>query len=324
MIQAYDIKTSMLQRIKAQGGFVNCHAHIDKAYYITQAGLAKTMLDMEYKWRMSDDIKKASTQADIENRIRTGLASMIKQGVSTIASFVDAYDAVGHKAIDAAINVRKEYQGKINLLTLPQPLGGLIDNQARGLFESIAAKCDIVGGLPSKDRPEDDKNLDITFAIAKNLNKPVHIHIDQENNPNERDTEKLIKATIKHGYEGRVVAIHAISVAAQPKQYRVEIYKKLAAAGIAVIVCPTEAINMRQLDDYTGPIHNSIANVPEMLEAGIVVGLGTDNILDYYGPFNEGDMWFELRLLMEACRYYDFDQLVNIASINGQKICQMK
>ena len=114
--------------------------------------------------------------------------------------------------------------------------------------------------------------------------------------------------------------MHALSVSAQPKEYRKEIYKQLAELKIAVIVYPTEVINMRQLDQYLAPVHNSIANVPEMLEVEVLVGLGTDNIFDFYGHFNEGDMWFETQMLMEACRYYDFDNVVKIASENGAKI----
>ena len=324
MHNPWDLKTQMLEAIKKRGGFVNCHAHFDKAYYITKEGLDKSMVDMEAKWRMSDDIKRASSVEDIKERIRRALDVLIEQGCKTTCTFVDAYDAVGHKAIDAALAVKKEYKEKITMLIATQPLGGLVDDKARALYEEITAKADIAGGLPSKDRPNDEKSLDYLFEIAKKLNKPVHIHIDQENNPNERDTEKLIAAVKRHGYQNRTVAVHAISVSAQPKEYRLKIYKELAKLGIAVAVCPSAALSMRQLDQYTAPLHNSIANVPEILEAGVLVGLGIDNIADFYMPFVDGDMWTELRMLQEACRYYNFDDLVKIASKNGEKILQYK
>lgn len=324
MNNPWDLKIQMLEAIKQNGGFVNCHAHFDKAYYITKEGLDKSMVDMEIKWRMSDDIKRAATVEEIKNRIKRALDSLIEQGCKLTCTFVDAYDAVGHKVIDAANAVKKEYKDKIKLLIITQPLGGLVDDKARALYEEITAKADIAGGLPSKDRPNDEKSLDYLFEIAKKLNKPVHVHIDQENNPNERDTEELIAAVRRHGYQGRTVAIHAISVSAQPKEYRVKIYKELANLGIAVVVCPSAALSMRQLDQYQAPVHNSIANVPEMLEAGVVVGLGVDNIADFYEPFVDGDMWTELRLMQEACRYYNLDNLVKIASENGAKILAYK
>lgn len=320
----WDLKTQMLEAIARNGGFVNCHAHFDKSYFITREGLDKAMVDMEAKWHMSDSIKRESTVSDIKERIKRILDFMIAQGCKTTCTFVDAYEAVDHKAIDAAVAVKKEYKDKINLLIATQPLGGLIDEKARALYEEITAKADIAGGLPSKDRPNDEKHLDCLFEIAKKLNKPVYAHIDQENNPNERDTEKLISAVRRHGYERRTVAVHTISVSAQPKEYRMKIYKELAELGIAVVVCPSAALSMRQLDQYQAPVHNSIANVPEMLEAGVLVGLGIDNIADFYEPFVDGDMWIELRLMQEACRYYNLDELVKIASVNGAKILAYK
>lgn len=323
-INPWDLKTQMLDAINKNGGFVNCHAHFDKAYFITREGLDKSMVSMEEKWRMSDGIKRESTVSDIKERIKRSLDFLITQGCKLTCTFVDAYDAAQHKAIDAALAVKEEYKDKITLLIATQPLGGLVDDKARALYEEITAKADIAGGLPSKDRPNDEKSLDYLFEIAKKLNKPVHVHIDQENNPNERDTEKLISAVKRHGYQGRTVAIHAISSSAQPKEDRMKIYKELAELGIAVVVCPSAALSMRQLDQYQAPVHNSIANVPEMLEAGVLVGLGVDNIADFYEPFVDGDMWTELRLMQEACRYYKLDELVKIASMNGTKILQYK
>ena len=324
IINPWNLKKQMLREINKKGGFVNCHAHFDKAYFITKEGLEKSMVSMEEKWRMSDGIKRDSTVEDIKVRIRRALDFLVEQECKLTCTFVDAYDVVGHKAIDAALAVKEEYKDKIKLLIVTQPLAGLIDKKALALYEEITAKADIAGGLPSKDRPNDIEHLDNLFKIAKKLNKPVHVHIDQENNPNERDTEKLIEAVKRHKYEGRTVAVHAISVSAQPKEYRMKIYKEMARLGIAVAVCPSAALGMRQLDQFQAPVHNSIANVPEMLEAGVLVGLGVDNIADFYEPFVNGDMWIELRIMQEACRYYDLDALVKVASINGAKILQYK
>lgn len=323
-MEKWNLKKQFLETVKEKGGFVNCHGHFDKAFYITREGLDKSMVDMEEKWHMSDDIKKKSSEEEVTNRIKKALDILITQECKNTFSFIDAYSTVGHKNIDAAIKVQQEYKDKINFKTATQPLGGLIDSKERKIYEEVTAKSDVAGGLPSKDRPVDEKNFDYLFSIAKNLNKPIHIHIDQENNPKEKDTEKLIKYTKKYGYEGRVVAVHALSVAAQSKEYRKNIYKGLASAGISVVVCPGAALGMKQLDQYSAPVHNSIANVPEMITAGITVGLGVDNICDFYQPFVDGDMWVEMRILMEACRYYDFDQLVKIATINGLKIFNIK
>lgn len=318
--EAWDMTTYLLERIREKGGFANCHAHLDKALFATTDRLENAMVDMEKKWRMSDDIKRRSTQNDIEIRMTTATDMLQLHGATQTISFVDAYDVVDHRAINAANTVKKSYGDRFPIKIATQPLGGLIDRTARELYEAITAKADIAGGLPSYDRPHDDAHFDALFGIAKNLNKPIHCHIDQENNPHERDTEKLIFYTKKYGYEGRVAAIHAISVSAQEKPYRERIYHELADAGIAVVVCPSAALSMRQRDADMVPTHNSIANVPEMLAAGITVGIGVDNIHDWYQPFVDGDMWIELRMLAEACRFYDSEALVDISTTNGKKI----
>jgi len=320
MLEPWNLKQQMLEAIKAKGGFVNCHAHFDKACFITKDRLAQCTVDMEKKWLMSDDLKRQSTQEQIASRIRTALNVLIDQGCQLTATFIDAYEAVGHKAIDAANKVKEEYKDKIKLVTITQPLGGLVNKAARKLYEEITAKADLAGGLPSKDRPADKKNFEIMFAIAKNLNKKLHVHIDQENNPKERDSATLIKYAKKFNYGHKTVAIHALSVSAQPKNYRQKIYQEMAAIGMSVVVCPAAALSMKQLDQYRAPVHNSIANVPEMLEAGVTVGLGVDNVYDFYQPLVDADMWVELRMLQEACRFYSFDQLVDIATANGRKI----
>ncbi|PIR60826.1 MAG: hypothetical protein COU68_02180 [Candidatus Pacebacteria bacterium CG10_big_fil_rev_8_21_14_0_10_45_6] len=317
----WNLKKQFLDAVQAKGGWANCHAHLDKSFYITRASLAESMRDMEVKWRSADEIKATDTQEQVEARISLGLDILIEQGASKTVSFVDGFSRIGTKAIDAARNVQKKYADNILFKTISQPIAGLTNDQTNlAAYEAVTEKVDIVGGLPSIDRPNDKKHLDIIFSLAKNQNKPLHIHTDQENNPHERDTEKVIEFTKKFGYQGRVVLVHAISISAQPKEYRTHIYKELADLGIAVVVCPSAALSMRQLDQYSAPVHNSIANVREMIEAGVLVGLGVDNIADYYLPFVDGDMWVETRMLMEATRFYDFDALVDIATVNGEKI----
>ena len=106
-MENWNLKQQLTASIKEKGGFVNCHGHFDKAFYITKEGLNQSMLDMEVKWHMSDQIKKDSNIEDIAQRLRTALDIMISQGSKITCTFIDAYDVVGHRAIDAA-NLVKE------------------------------------------------------------------------------------------------------------------------------------------------------------------------------------------------------------------------
>ena len=70
---------------------------------------------------------------------------------------------------------------------------------------------------------------------------------------------------------------------------------------------------MKQQSNYYAPIHNSIGPVKMLLDQGVSVGLGIDNIEDIFVPFCDGDLSFELRLLAEATRIYQPEQLIKIA-----------
>jgi cytosine/adenosine deaminase-related metal-dependent hydrolase len=87
-------------------------------------------------------------------------------------------------------------------------------------------------------------------------------------------------------------------------------------AQLSVISCPVAWIDHPRTERLA-PSHNAITPVDEMLEYGIKVALGTDNIMDVYKPFGDGDMWTEMKLLLEACKIYKPEALIPIATSNG-------
>ena len=123
--------------------------------------------------------------------------------------------------------------------------------------------------------------------------------------------------------QGRVTLVHAISVSAQPQDYREEIYRKMADTGTNVTVCPKAAISMKQHKDKLAPLHNSIAQVDEMLAHGVNVSLGTDNISDIFVPEDNGDLFEEVLSLASACRFYDIKSLAKIVTENGYKTMKL-
>ena len=178
------------------------------------------------------------------------------------------------------------------------------------LFEKAAEICDIVGCLPSCDGKESELHLDIAFSTAQRLQKPVEAHLDQLNIPSEHETEQFCNFVDKYSYMNRARAIHSISLACQDKDKQKEVAERMAKLRIGLIVCPSAAISMTQHQEYTAPIHNSIAPIKILHDAGVNIGLGIDNINDIFMPFCDGNFEFELRLLAESYpNLYDLDIL---------------
>ena len=312
--EPWNLKAEFLRMVHDRGGFANYHAHFDKAYLISLEYLELGHRDMQEKWKLYKYLKDNYTHEDLVERISRGVETMVRQGVTHCRTLLDADSTVKLATIKAALEVKKQYRNQIHFEIGTQPLQGVVDD--RESYRQFVAACelaDVIGGLPSRDRPLPEKHLDTIMSIAKKLNKPLDVHVDQENNPDEYETELLARKTMEHGLEGRVSAVHAISLSAKSKHDQDRIIKMMKDAGLKVIICPSAALSMKPLE-RSAPLHNSIAPLVPLLEAEIPVHLGIDNICDLFMPIVDGDMWFECRLLMEASRYYDIRRIAEIAS----------
>ncbi|HVX56201.1 MAG TPA: amidohydrolase family protein, partial [Candidatus Saccharimonadales bacterium] len=289
--QPIDPKQRLLDKITTKGGWVNAHAHIDRAYILNDENFKLTSAPLAEKWRLPDEFKARASVDDIYDNMARVVEDMCRQGVQALGSFIDVDPVVEDKAIKAAQRVRDLFRDDIEIVFINQVVKGVLEPEARRWFDIGAEFVDIIGGLPERDAGHEAEHLDVLFEAAKkNGGKPLHVHIDQYNSPDQRDTELLVDKTVEHGYQGKVAAVHCISVGAQPRDYRAELYQKMKDAGVSVIVCPVGWIDnswvASQPRDIIGPIHNAIAPVREMVGAGLNVALGTDNIQDIYKPFS--------------------------------------
>ncbi|MFZ1248895.1 MAG: amidohydrolase family protein [Candidatus Saccharimonadales bacterium] len=322
--QQIDPKQLLLQRIKENGGWVNAHTHIDRSYIINWDNWDKIGDPLHVKWDHPDEFKAIVSVDKIVEHMSQVIENQLAQGVQAIGSFIDCDSVVEDKNLQAADIVKARYKGQMEILFIHQPIKGLMDKTERQWFEEAASFVDIIGGLPERDSKvkigvdRKAEHLDILFTTAKKFGKPLHVHVDQYNDPEQRDTELLADKTKEYGYKGKVAAVHSISLAAQPKEYRDMVYKKLVEQDITVIACPSAWIDSRR-NEVLAPSHNSVTPIDEMIPAGVRVALGTDDIADIYKPYSDGDMWTELRFLLEATHTYDMDVLAEIATVSGRK-----
>ena len=312
-----DIKSKIIYK----GGFVNAHAHLDRANTATFFSKEEQYRFLKEKWKLVDKVKTNSTKFDYVNRINKVLYDQIKLKVGGVCSFIDIDTTVGTKAIDAAFELSNEdrIKNRIDFVIATQTLKGVLDLEQRRLLAQNIEKADIIGSLPGADKGRESEHLDVVMAWAKMFKKRLHVHVDQLNTPNEKETELLARKTIEWGLEGQVTAVHSISLACHPKHYRNEVYKLSKDAGLSFITCPSAWIDHPRREDLA-PIHNSITPVDELINNDLIVAIGSDNIHDVYKPYCNGDMMFELRMLLEACKIYDEDELVKIATTNGKKV----
>jgi cytosine/adenosine deaminase-related metal-dependent hydrolase len=321
----WHFKPLIQKAIQERGGWVNSHAHADRAFTINPDTLdIYQKHSLEEKWDLVDAVKKDASVDDYYGRVCQAIEVMIEQKVSVLGSFIDVDPVCEDRAIKGALKAREKYKDQITIKFITQTLKGVINPEARKWFDIGAEYVDIIGGLPRRDKRDygegkDAEHLDILLSTAKKYGKMVHVHVDQFNTVSDTETEMLCDKTIEHGLEGKVVAVHGISIGAHPKKYREKVYKKMKKAGVMMIACPIAWIDSKRSETLQ-PFHNSLTPVDELVPAGITVALGTDNICDYMVPFCDGDMWQELSLIATGCRFTNIEELINIATTNGRKV----
>ncbi|HDL5976354.1 TPA: amidohydrolase family protein [Mannheimia haemolytica] len=317
------LKGHIRDEIIKKGGWVNAHAHADRAFTMTPEKITVYQnANLQQKWDLVDEVKRNSSVEDYYRRFSQAIELMISQGVTAFGTFVDIDQVCEDRAIIAAHKAHEVYKNDIILKFANQTLKGVIEPNAKKWFDIGSEMVDMIGGLPYRDELDYGKGLeamDILMDKAKSLGKMLHVHVDQFNSPKEKETEQLCDKSIEHGMQGRVVAIHGISIGSHPKEYRKMLYQKMRDSQMMVIACPMAWIDSGRKEDLQ-PFHNALTPADELIPEGITVAIGTDNICDYMVPLCEGDMWQELSLLSAGCRFTNLEEMANIASINGRKV----
>lgn len=317
------LKSHIRDEVIKKGGWVNSHAHADRAFTMTPEKIKIYQeANLQQKWDLVDEVKRNSTVEDYYRRFSQAIELMISQGVTAFGTFVDIDQVCEDRAILAAHKAREVYKNDIVLKFANQTLKGVIEPNARKWFDIGSEMVDMIGGLPYRDELDYGKGLeamDILMEKAKSQGKMLHVHVDQFNSQKEKETEQLCDKSLEHGMQGRVVAIHGISIGAHPREYRQMLYKKMKSVDMMMIACPMAWIDSPRKDEVL-PFHNALTPADEMIPEGITVAIGTDNICDYMVPLCEGDMWQELSLLSAGCRFTNLEEMANIASINGRKV----
>ena len=149
----WNFKNLLLDEIKKNGGWVNSHAHADRAFTINPDTLdVYKKHTLEEKWDLVDIVKKNATIEDYYKRVSMALEVLIAQGVTALGSFIDVDPVCEDRALKGALKAREHYKDQIEIKFITQTLKGVINKEARKWFDIGAEAVDIIGGLPKRDQ----------------------------------------------------------------------------------------------------------------------------------------------------------------------------
>ena len=146
----------LIKKIQNNGGFVNAHAHFDRAFTVTEDNMEEVVnYHLFDKWGFVDKFKRTASVEDYYNNFKQAIDRQLAMGVVAGLTFVDIDSVSEFRAIEAA-QLAKKY-GQENGFTLKlasQALKGVIaPKESRLLRKALEMDyLDVIGGLPNVDK----------------------------------------------------------------------------------------------------------------------------------------------------------------------------
>lgn len=278
--------------IDAAGGlvtesFVNTHLHLCKVYTLAMMdeealksyhgeGMGKAMNAIELAAR----VKEKYDERWIIKNVRRALGDAARYGCTHIRAFADVDSKARLEGVKALIRAREEFKGIVDVQVVAFAQDGIVREAGAAdlVRQAMSLGADVVGGIPWIEYTEADiaEHVRVCFDIAAEFNKDVSMLVDDAGDPGLRSIEVMALETIKRGWQGRSLAHHARAMSMYHKPYLQKLAFLLKKAQMGVVS-----------DPHTGPLH---ARVRELLEEGVLVCLGQDDISDAYYPFGRNNM----------------------------------
>jgi len=293
------------------------HAHLDKALSAARLGPTRgnDLMSAIEQWCAHRPVVDT---ADVYARGRAALARYAARGITAVRSHVDLpTEGDPFRGVDALVALRDEVRERI---TLQVCLLYSSDTPDDVLAEAATRGVDVVGGCP---HIADDPQREITRAldVAERHGLPVDLHCDEQTSlpadDSQLDVVELARQVLDRGYSTPVTASHAVRLGMLPPERLAPVVELLARAGVGVVTLPITNLYLMGRDfDHAAP--RGLTAVRALLDAGVTVAAGGDNLRDPFNPAGRADPFETTSLLMTAAHLRGDEALHAVTSAGRQ------
>lgn len=274
---------------------IDAHAHLDKGHVLGRApdsgGTHAGARDATTRDRLAH-----WTRDDLLRRMDFALSCAEGHGVAAIRTHLDSHEGQAETTWGAFDTIRGAWSGRVALQGVALvPIDAYRGDYAVRLADLVAAKGGILGGVTraaggthGAGLNDIDALLDRLFTLARERDLDVDLHVDEAAQADA--LPHVARATIRHGYQGRVTCGHCCSLALLPEDAAARVIALVAEAGLSMVTLPT--VNMYLQDRVPGrtPRWRGVMPVHELRAAGVPVAVAGDNTRDPFHAYGDGDM----------------------------------
>ena len=290
--------------------FVEPHIHLDTTQTAGEPSwnLSGTLFEGIERWA---ERKALLTHDDVKRRAIQTLKWQIANGIQFVRTHVDVSDPE-LVALKAMLEVREEMAPwvELQIVTFPQEGIRSFPNGLELLEEALRLGADVVGAIPHFEftREYGVESLHRMFELAERYDTLIDVHCDEIDDEQSRFVETLATLALERGWGERVTASHTTAMHSYNGAYASRLFRLLRMSGINFVANPLVNIHLQgRFDTY--PKRRGITRVKEMLESGINVCFGHDDVFDPWYPMGTANMLQVLHMGLHVCQLMGYEQI---------------
>ncbi len=278
------------------------HAHLDKA--LTADLLPNPKGDLLGAIQAWVAYLPELDTADIAQRARTAAVELVLSGTTAIRTHVNVHPGLGTGGIEALVQVRNELADLCDLQIVAlvgSPITGPdAGAEYRAVFRDalLSDRKVIVGGCPHLDIDPLGAS-DVSLAFAMEYGRPIDLHTDETLDPSHLELLYLAKRVAEAGFDLGAVASHCVSLGVQTLEVQRSASAQVAEANVAVVTLPQTNLFL-QGRDHAVSTPRGLTAIRPLLDAGVVVAAGADNVRDPFNSMGRSDPFETASLLVMA------------------------
>jgi cytosine deaminase len=326
---AKNINVKGIENIDAENNLVSpplceAHVHLDAALSVGKPryNMSGTLIEGINIW---GELKQNLDKDTIIKNALEVIKWEVANGCTFIRTHADATDVTGN-AVDALLEVKEMVKDTVDLQVVAFPQDCIFSHESGEdlLEESIRKGCDAIGGLPYMElSPEDGlRSIKFVFDLAEKYDCLIDIHCDENTDDQSRYIEAMARETIVRGMQGRVAASHTTAMHNYNNDFAVKLIANIKRSEMSIITNPyANSCLQNRTDGY--PRHRGHTRVDELMDAGVNIAAGSDDIMDPWYPMGKGAPLSVINLLMNYAQlsgYSQLEGLFDMVSDNAAKV----
>lgn len=292
--------------------YIESHVHLDSALTAGDPcwNMSGTLFEGIECWSKRKD--KLSKE-DVKERANKAIRMQAANGVQFVRTHVDVTDPT-LIALESMLELQQELKGIVDLQIVAFPQEGILSYpKGKELMENaVKLGADCIGAIPHFEftREYSVESLNFAMKLAEKYDRLVDVHCDEIDDEASRGLETLACRAYEYEMGEKVTASHTTAMHSYNNAYTTKLFRLLKMSKINFVSNPLVNTHLQgRMDTY--PKRRGVTRVKELLEAGMNVSFGHDDIFDPWYPLGTGNMVDVVHMGLHVCQMMGYEEILN-------------